>query len=186
METQLLSTLLRGGDRLTRYVVDVRKVVEASESWGQEGTAAVEARDGLASFSELGAEASFEERRVLAAWERLGRVGELNAQLMDDIQAVLEETIVHPHADQPSLAPLKTEAPPAPPKATAAHPRAYQGTKKRPPKPSRGTPMDLRPFLLTRMGCERLMERFRERGLGDEAREVLDGAFPEPEAPASL
>lgn len=86
-------------------------------------------------------------RRLLEAWSRLNSVREMDAQVLSAVLVVLTETVPgEPGAAR--LADLSAwgTAPPRP-VATAAHPRAFQGTKRRLPKAAASVQLDLRPYL---------------------------------------
>ena len=78
---------------------------------------------------------------LLSAWETLGQTPDVRGAL----QTVLAETVLGtPSPGVPSPPPRpEPERPPA----TAAHPRAYSGTKYKPPTPKTPLPIDLRPLL---------------------------------------
>ncbi len=124
---------------------------------------------------------------LLSAWEALGQIPNRHEAL----QTVLAETVLGtPMAAAPS-SPLRPE--PERPQATAAHPRAYAGTKYKPPTPKTPLPLDLRPLLCgtgrvegltepqesARAAEARLPEGFRTtlyplgRGLGGSTAEAL-------------
>ncbi len=105
-----------------------------------------------------------ETEEVHAAWERLCAVREIRPEVVRDVETVLAHTFSDPMGDRPALPSLTIEPPPAPHVPTQANPRAYKGTKDRPPKPRRPEPMDLRPFLCEPSGQDRLLERLRARG----------------------
>jgi hypothetical protein len=91
--------------------------------------------------------ASWPERdRLLAAWEALGAVTRLDAGTLADLLAVLLGTVPAVVGPSPLPAPELAGEPP-PPRATAAHPRAYRGTKHKPPRPAKPGAIDLRPHL---------------------------------------
>jgi hypothetical protein len=86
-------------------------------------------------------------RSVLEAWEALGRVGRLDATVLERVRTVLDHTVLDGTADDADVPPLAFEPEPRPFRPTAANPRAYKGTKDRPPKVRRPRPLDLRPHL---------------------------------------
>ncbi len=105
------------------------------------------------------------------AWESLASVRELNADVQAAVQRVLQESIIDPDGDKPSLPPLLFDTPPPTHRATAANPRAYTGTKNRPPKTRRAEPIDLRPFLCSYEGSDRVIASLADVGLHIESRE---------------
>jgi hypothetical protein len=100
------------------------------------------------------------------AWRALASVSEWNDAALGDVLAVLRHTV--PSLDVPRDLPAlgaEVHAPPEP-RATAAHPRAFRGTKYRPPKPPQPEPVDVRPYLLTRRHTDHLMEQLGQpRGI---------------------
>ena len=102
-----------------------------------------------------------------AAWSRLEAVSRWDASTLADVLLVLRETV--PSLDTPAdLAVLGEEVHPSPPpRATAAHPRAFRGTRSRPPRPPRPSPIDLRSHLLTRRHSDRVFEQLGYAQRGD-------------------
>ena len=114
-----------------------------------------------------------EHRELLQAWDALGAVREIRAEVLEAVRCVLLATVLDPEGERPTLERLEIAPPPPEHKATAANPRAYQGTKDRPPKPRRPEPRDLRPFLCVRGGQDRLVQLLmRELGPIDLPAEV--------------
>ncbi|MEZ4361378.1 MAG: hypothetical protein R3B48_14425 [Kofleriaceae bacterium] len=97
------------------------------------------------------------------AWRALEAVRSWGADTLRDVLTVLRETVPGLDAvgELPALGP--TVLPPPPPRATAAHPRAYRGTKARPPRPPRPAPVDLRPYLLARRHIDQVLELLGQR-----------------------
>lgn len=111
------------------------------------------------------------------AWRALAGVREIRPGVLDAIRTVLERSRIDPFGDEPRARPLQIEAPPRPHVPTAANPRAYKGTKDRPPKPRRPGPQDLRPHLCSFAAQDRLLAAVaRELGVpaGAEVREYRD------------
>ena len=98
----------------------------------------------------------YRREKLLRSWEALGRVDAWDAELLAHALHVLFRTIADPDTDVTDVPPLAVEQPAAPPRATAAHPRAYQGTKYKPPKPPARQPINLQPHICT-LGSERQM-----------------------------
>lgn len=88
-------------------------------------------------------------RLLLDAWEALRCVTTWNGEVLANVLTVLIETIPDPAAEAADIEPLAFAEPPPPPRPTAAHPRAFRGTKYKPPKPPQPAPVDLRPHLYT-------------------------------------
>jgi hypothetical protein len=80
---------------------------------------------------------------LVAAWDRLGEVRDLEVSVLADCLLVLLSRSTAEDAPAPSL---QLDAPSAPLRATAAHRRAFRGTKYRPPKAKRMRPPALRRF----------------------------------------
>lgn len=100
--------------------------------------------------SELPLDRSTMETRVLAAaWEALRRVGRLDGAVLADVHTVLALTCLAQDVDRARARAARRPWPePAPPsRASAAHPRAFRGTKKQPPKRASAEPVDLRAWL---------------------------------------
>lgn len=92
------------------------------------------------------------------AWRALESVTTWDETTLGHVLIVLRTTM--PCADAPSdLPPLGPEvhAPPEP-RATAAHPRAFRGTKYRPPRREQPEVVDVRPYLLTRRHTDLVLE----------------------------
>ncbi|MFK7742549.1 MAG: hypothetical protein AB8H80_19715 [Planctomycetota bacterium] len=106
------------------------------------------------------------ERELLEAWELLGAVREIEPPIVEAVRYILGVTVLDPEGERPTLRPLDITPPPAPHQPTAAHPRAYQGTKDRPPKPKRPDLRDLRPYLCAVGSQDRLVRLLRAE-LGD-------------------
>ena len=116
------------------------------------------------------------QARLFQSWEALRDVQGLNEEALSHLRVVLNGTLLGRSREAvfPLFVPtdLSRERRPLP---TAAHPRAYQGTKYKPPKKNSPPPVDLRialcdPKFLSRLplseaaeaaGQARLPERFR-------------------------
>jgi len=85
-------------------------------------------------------------RLLLAAWNRLAHAVPHGADTLADVLHVVVSTV--PAASGDIVEPLRLERSVPRPRATAAHPRAFKGTKRQPPKAARPTPLDLRRHLL--------------------------------------
>lgn len=92
------------------------------------------------------------------AWRALESVSSWDEKTLDHVLTVLRTTV--PCSDTPpDLPALGPEVHAAPePRATAAHPRAFRGTKHRPPRPEQPDAVDVRPYLLTRRHTDQLLE----------------------------
>jgi hypothetical protein len=111
--------------------------------------------------------------RLAQSWESLASVRRLDAHVLYHVLNVLVHTLpdAPPTTDAP---PLKIEIPPAPARPTAAHPRAYCGTKTQPPKPRRSAPIDLRPHLCVPRDTNQILRLLAPHL--DEARSKLQAA----------
>ncbi len=100
--------------------------------------------------------------RTHDAWLRLAAVRVLDEFACNDVALLLRTTVVDPAADRPTLPKLDIGPPAEPRKATAAHPRAYQGTKHQPPKSRQTSPAQLRLYLTSDDGRDRLVAVCRD------------------------
>jgi len=96
---------------------------------------------------------------LLQSWQGLESVAVWNAEVLANVLHVLISTIADPAADVTDVPTLVVSEPVAPPRPTAAHPRAYRGTKYKPLKPPRPGPVDLRPHLCRVADEGRILER---------------------------
>jgi hypothetical protein len=99
------------------------------------------------------------KRRLLAAWGTLESVSTWSTETLVNVLRVLNDTIADPAVDTAAVPPLVIAEPVAPPRPTAAHPRAYRGTKYKPPKPPQTPPVDLRSHLCVPADEERILAR---------------------------
>ncbi|MDX2086505.1 MAG: hypothetical protein SFX73_01590 [Kofleriaceae bacterium] len=86
--------------------------------------------------------AAREYPELTTAFEALASVTRWDATTLVHVQTILRGTVpaMDSQSDLPALGP--EVQPPEPPRATAAHPRAYRGTKHRPPRPSQPEAVD--------------------------------------------
>ena len=98
-------------------------------------------------FEQLTDDVCPNRKRLAEAWRFLASVKAADASALFHVSVVLLETV--PESTVQDLAPLPPEwaGPPEPPRATRAHPRAFQGTKYQPPKARRLPAVDVRPHL---------------------------------------
>lgn len=92
------------------------------------------------------------------AWRVLESVTRWDDSTLGHVLTLLRTTV--PCADAPSDLPAlgpEVHAPPEP-RATAANPRAFRGTKYRPPRPEQPDAVDVRPYLLTRRHTDLVLE----------------------------
>jgi len=118
-----------------------------------------------------------EKTRLCAAWGRLCDVAALDGDVLADVLTVLLSTAPAAFPDAGPL--LRLTAPPPPPRRTAGHPRAFKGTKYRPPKPPRPAALDLRSALCSTRNTYTLLERlwpWRAEALDQLARLRFDEA----------
>ena len=97
--------------------------------------------------------------RLSTLWRRLAVVERLDAEVAAAVLALLRETVSDPEDDHVPFARPEPFAEPRPPRATAAHPRSYRGTKLQPPKPARGPARDLRASLVDAAQTSVLLEQ---------------------------
>ncbi len=92
------------------------------------------------------------------AWRALASVARWDAVTLGHVSTILDATV--PAADaRDELPPLPSLEPPELPRATAAHPRAFRGTKRRPPRPSQPDAIDVRPYLLAQRHIDQIVAR---------------------------
>lgn len=98
-----------------------------------------------------------------AAWNALAAVTAWEAATADHVLTVLLQTV--PSGEDAGEVPaLGPDVHPAPaPRASAAHPRAFRGTHRRPPKPPKPEPVDLRQYLLSRRHIDQVIDLLREQ-----------------------
>ncbi len=99
------------------------------------------------------------KRLLLDSWDALRAVTAWNSEALAHVLHVLIGTIADPYADTSDVPAFTASEPPPRPKPTAAHPRAYRGTKYKPPKPPRPNPTDLRPHLCVPADEDRILAR---------------------------
>jgi hypothetical protein len=152
-------SIVRSRDRLTE--VRLRRVVGE----GGTGTYVVERGpvDGCGTF----------EAALAAAWKRLASADREDVTVLADVLFVLLSTV--PSAKRVAAPPPLAAQPLRIPRATAAHPRAFRGTKHKPPKEVQPALADLRPHLnatpnvrtlLADLWPARTRARARWQGLG--------------------
>jgi hypothetical protein len=92
------------------------------------------------------------------AWRALESVTSWDDGTLAHVLTVLRQTVpgLDVDGDLPALGPEVHPAPP--PRATAAHPRAYRGTRHRPPRPPRPDAVDVRPYLIARRHIDQVLE----------------------------
>lgn len=99
------------------------------------------------SFTSVAGSRRKDRDRLLTAWEALGRVTQPDAETLVHLVIVLLGSVPWTLGPCGLPAPELGQSTAAPPRATAAHPRAYRGTKHKPPRERRPEPVDLRPHL---------------------------------------
>ncbi len=98
------------------------------------------------------------------AWRALEAVTRWDETTLAHVLAILRATV--PCLDTPADLPALEAPTPTEPRATAAHPRAFRGTKYRPPRSQQPEAIDVRPYLLTRRHTDQALERLGQpRGI---------------------
>src|SRR5438552_85730 len=118
-----------------------------------------------------------EKARLCAAWERLCDVAVVDGSALADVLTVLLSTVPAALPDTGRV--LRLTAPPPLPRRTAAHPRAFKGTKYTPPKRPRPAVLDLRSALCSNRNTHAVLERlwpWRAEALDQLARLRFDQA----------
>ena len=94
---------------------------------------------------------------LLSAWAALAAVSDPDATTLRHVLTVLVETVALEPERWHALPPLRPVRLDPIRRATAAHPRAFQGTTDRPPKRPSPKTIDLRPYLRDRKGTRDLL-----------------------------
>ena len=110
-------------------------------------------------LTEISNQDCINKKAITGAWAELKAIKDFDHRTLVNVQTILSETIVDPMADTSGIPQLEFTETPAPPKATAAHPRAYKGTKYKPPKPAQQAAIDLRPHLSIPASVDRILEK---------------------------
>jgi hypothetical protein len=95
-------------------------------------------------------------REIQVRWQRLASVTVLDQSVVSDMRVVLAVTI--PDDVQPIVDPWRRPVVPKLPRASAAHPRAFRGTKFQPPAPPQVPAVDLRPHLCNLRDVRAILE----------------------------
>src|SRR5579883_2800621 len=104
-----------------------------------------------------------EKPRLQESWRRLANVKAADANTLYDVMLVAIESVPDLSV-VPTLLPLPNDWGEAPrsPKATSAHPRAFKGTKHRPPKNASPAALDIRGHLCHPGAIQALASRMRK------------------------
>lgn len=143
--------VVRSATRLQSLVHETRAAQDPEQPWKVEHVCA------LQPF------APGSNPELWVAWNALASVTAWDEATAGHVLTVLLQTV--PSGDDAGEIPaLGTDVRPAPaPRATAAHPRAYRGTRHQPPKPPRPEPVDLRRYLLARRHIDQVIDLLRDR-----------------------
>lgn len=138
--------VVRSATRLDTLTLETRKPVDRAFPWR------------VAHTCELRPLSPNARPELWTAWRALESVTAWDETTLEHVLTVLRATVPCADAppDLPALGP-EVHAPPEP-RATAAHPRAFRGTKYRPPRPEQPDAVDLRPYLLTRRHTDQVLE----------------------------
>lgn len=101
--------------------------------------------------------ASAPHRSLHDAWQALGNVHELSDTVRAHVETVLGVTAPGPAQTTAMSLPPWPALSATTPRPTAAHPRAYQGTTDKPPRPKSAPSVDLRPYLCDPKGQDWLL-----------------------------
>ncbi|OKH34222.1 hypothetical protein NIES2101_39350 [Calothrix sp. HK-06] len=99
------------------------------------------------------------KEQLIASWNYLSCVDELNAETLFHILVILIETAPDLLESEVTLQPLPVDSSKQIIKPTAAHPRAYKGTKQKPPKPKAFSKTDLKLYLCDKKHQNQLLLR---------------------------
>lgn len=140
--------IIRNGDALTARWVRQNICLNFFESPGVDEQAASEAGDWYEIIERPVNPREPVQARLLASWEALRHVQELDEETFSHLRVILNATVLG-HPPQSALSPLAPmESPPEKRvNPTAAHPRAYHGTKHKPPKEKTPPALDLQSYL---------------------------------------
>jgi len=100
-------------------------------------------------------------RRLLDAWQAISESTFLTEHVFDCLVLLLRHTVPALHSSARAFRPLTIGEKGSSFRATAARPRAYKGTRDRPPKQPQSNPHDLRLYLSSLDGTQRLWEYIR-------------------------
>lgn len=99
------------------------------------------------------------KEQLIASWNYLSYVDELNAETLFHVLVILIETAPDLLELEVTLQPLPVDNSKQIIKPTAAHPRAYKGTKQKPPKPKAFSKIDLRLYLCDKKNQNQVLLR---------------------------
>ncbi|OYE04042.1 hypothetical protein [Nostoc sp. 'Peltigera membranacea cyanobiont' 232] len=102
------------------------------------------------------------KEQLIASWNFISCVDELDAETLFHVLVILLETVSEPLEPEATLPILPINSPKQIIKATAANPRAYKGTKYKPPKHKIFTQVDLRLYLCERKSQNQLLLRLSQ------------------------
>lgn len=154
--------IIRKTDRLMALVSKVKYQFDPSSD--NLSTMGIDSEDSLyeivESPVELLAPSLFAKKeQLIASWNYVSCVDELNAETLFYILVILIETAPDLLESEVTLQPLPVESSKQIVKPTAAHPRAYKGTKQKPPKPKTFSKIDLRLYLCEKKHQNELLLR---------------------------
>src|SRR5512134_1750407 len=138
--------VVRGATRLDLLTYEAREPADREHPWK------------LSHVCELRPLPNSSRAELWTAWNALERVTSWDEVTLNHVLTILRHTVpTTDHAGAlPALGP--DVHPPPPPRPTAAHPRAYRGTRYRPPRPQQPEPLDVRPYLLERRHIDQVLE----------------------------
>lgn len=100
-----------------------------------------------------------EKKELLRSWEELRVVEVLDSTVAASVLHILAETVLVPIVGSNDIPVQVPDESPSPCRPTAAHPRAYRGTKYKPPKTSKPEPVNLQLSLCSAAEENRLLAR---------------------------
>lgn len=98
---------------------------------------------------------------LLKAWESLHSVDTLTSGIAAHLIYVLAETVADPDMYPHSIPGVFGKEAPVPASPTAAHPRAYKGTKHKPPKLPQTGPRNLQPYMCSLSSEENILNELK-------------------------
>ncbi len=99
--------------------------------------------------------------RLSKAWNRIAHVRYVDQATLDSILTILLHSVPASNAGSVPLPSLDLQDKGKKCSPTSARPRASKGTKDRPPKPPQPEAIDLRPYLTSCDGTQRVLRRFQ-------------------------
>lgn len=98
--------------------------------------------------------------KILSAWNDLSKVEGFDQKTLEQVLFIIKESQLDPFTELINIPILVLEQPEKVIKPTAAHPRAYKGTKYQPPKLKQPKEINLQPYLCDEKNISIILEQF--------------------------